>query len=255
MTGQPKYVELETTKGLRKIRDWFSICKYGSSVFRDPDVFENVGHAEYPGPESRNLNRVYPGREDGYLIEQAAHGLIEFVNKEKIDLVIDLHEAVPEHYVVNCIIGHDSAMDLVAYTTMGLQMWGIDIKMYPSPAVPGFSHRSIGDNSDAMSVLAETTNILQGAFRGKPTQELLHTGKDPFYDILVEKEKVFVDYSSEVGVSLSERVGRHLTTVMELTRNLPFINPEKEIIIENVPELQEMMENGIEFYLEPDSNV
>ncbi len=254
MTGQPKYVELETAKGIRKIRTG---SRYANTAhqFPDPDVFENTGHAKYPGPESRNMNRVYPGRTDGYLAERAAHALVEFVKKEEIDLVIDLHEAVPEHYVVNCMIGHDTAMEVVAFTLMSLQMQGIDIKMYPSPDVPGFSHRSIGDSTGAMVVLAETTNILQGAFRGKPTQELLQTGKDPFYDILVRKEKVFVDYSSEIGVSLSERVGRHLTTVMELTRTLSFYDPEKMIMIENVPEIQELMDNGIETYLEPKSDV
>ena len=251
MVGCPKYLELQTKTGIRKIRTGSRYANF-THQFPDPDVFQNVGGAKYPGPESRNLNRVYPGREDGLLIEMVSHGLIEFINKEKIDVVLDLHEAVPEHYVVNCMVGHDRAMEMVAFALMGLQMQGVDIKMYQSPQVYGFSHRGIGDNTDALVVLAETTNILQGMFRGKPTQELLQDGKDPFYDILAEKGKIFVDYDSERGSPLSERVGRHLSTLMELTRSISYFYPDKMIEIENVPEFAELSENGIESYLEPE---
>lgn len=251
MVGCPKYLELRTKNGIRKIRTGSRYANW-TDQFPDPDVFENAGGAKYPGPESRNLNRVYPGRKDGLLIERAAYGMVEFINHEGIDLVLDMHEAVPEHYVVNCMVGHDRAMEVVAFTLMGLQMQGIDIKMYQSPQVYGFSHRAIGDYTDAYVVLAETTNILQGMFRGKPTQKLLQDGKDPFYDILARKGKIFVDYDSEKGASLSERVGRHLSTVMELTRSISYFEPEKMIEITNVPEYAELLENGIESYLEPD---
>jgi len=250
MNGDPYYIELEMSDGVRLIRNG---SRYANSVhqFPDPDVYTNPGKAEYPGVEIRDLNRVYPGREEGLFVERVAAGLISFINQEKIDLVIDLHEAVPEHYVVNCLIGHDRAMELVAISVMGLQMQGMDINMYSSPMVPGFSHRSIGDNTDALVVLAETTNILQGAFRNKPGQELLHGGEDPFYDILADKEKIFVEYNSADGVSLSERVGRHLSTVLELARNLAYFHPDKIIDISGIPELAEVVEKGIEYFLDP----
>jgi hypothetical protein len=178
--------------------------------------------------------------------------LIEFINAEQIDLVLDMHEANPDHYVVNCLIGHDRAMDLVAMTTLGLQLQGItDIKMFQSPKVYGFSHRAIGDNTDALAVLAETANLVIGSFRGKPTQQLLHDGKDPFYAILAKRGKLFVDYDPAVGISLDVRVGRHLSTVMELARGLSMMNPGKPIAIEQVPEYAEVVENGIAAYLEP----
>jgi hypothetical protein len=160
---------------------------------------------------------------------------------------------VPEHYVVNCMVGHNRAMELVTVTLMELQMKGIDIKMYESPGVYGFSHRDIGDNTNAYVALAETTDILQGAFRGKPTQKLLQDGKDAFYDILSDKGKVFVEYDSDIGATLSDRVGRHLSTVMEMSRALAYTDPDKPIEITNVPEYEEMLANGIEMYLEPGS--
>lgn len=251
MVGNPKYLELKTEKGIRKIRTGSRYANFAHQ-FPDPDVYENIGEGTYPGPESRNLNRVYPGRADGLLVEKVGRAIVDFVNAEKIDVVLDLHEAVPEHYVVNCMVGHDRAMEMVAFALMGLQMQGIDIKMYQSPKVYGFSHRGLGDHTEAMVVLAETTNIIQGMFRGKPTQELLQDGKDPFYDILARSGKIFVDYDSERGSSLSERVGRHLSTVMELTRSIAYFSPEKMIEITGVPEVTELMENGIERYLEPD---
>ena len=250
MVGTPYFIELETPGGTRRLR---SGSRYLNAVdqFPDPDVFTNVSGASYPGPESRNLNRVHPGRNEGHLIEQVSHAMIGFIHEYEVDILLDLHEAVPEHYVVNCMVGHDRAMELVALTLMGLQMQGLDINMYQSPSVYGFSHRGIGDNTDAMVVLAETTNIIQGSFRGKPTQELLHTGKDPFYDILASSGKIFVDYDSQRGISLSERVGRHMSTVMELSRSYAYFVPDNAIVIENVPELADLMENGIEYYLQP----
>lgn len=250
MIGMPEYIELQTPGGFRAIRTG---SRYANPAFQfpDPDVYKNLGGADYPGTESRNLNRVYPGKSDGLLAEREAQALIRLIKDEGIDIVLDLHEAVPEHYVVNCMVGHNRAMDLVAMTIMSLQMQGIDIKMYESPKVYGFSHRDIGDNTDAFVVLAESTDILQGAFRGKPTQDLIHTGKDSFYDILAKNGKNYVDYTSERGVSLSERVGRHIATVMELSRNLSYVQPEKSMEITNLPEYKECLEKGIEAYLQP----
>jgi len=252
MIGIPQYIVLETLQGQRKIRTG---SRYANPVhqFPDPNVYQNYRGAAYPGTESRNLNRVYPGKPDGFIMERVASALIAFINTEKIDVLLDLHEAVPEHYVVNCMVGHNRAMELVTITLMELQMKGINIKMYESPGVYGFSHRDIGDNTDAYVALAETTDILQGAFRGKPTQKLLHDGKDAFYDILAQKGKVFVDYDSTVGATLTDRVARHLSTIMEMSRALSYSDPEKPIEITNVPEYEEMLAHGIEKYLEPES--
>jgi len=250
MLGMPAFLELETEAGMRSIRTG---CRYSNPAheYPDPDVFANATGAQYPGTESRNLNRVYPGRDDGYLMEKVARGIIEFINREAIDLVVDLHEAVPEHYVVNCLVGHNRSMEIVAAATMELLMQGIDIKMYESPGVYGFSHRDIGDNTGAYVALAETTDILQGAFRGRPTQELLQDGKDPFYDIVSRKGKVFVEYDSGRGAGLTERVARHLTTVRELANAMAFVEPDKTVVMTGIPNYADLLAEGIETYLAP----
>ncbi len=250
MLGMPAFLELETEAGIRRIRTG---CRYSNPAheYPDPDVFVNANGAQYPGTESRNLNRVYPGRDEGYLMEKTARGIIEFIKRESIDLVVDLHEAVPEHYVVNCLVGHNRSMEIVAAATMELLMQGMDIKMYESPGVYGFSHRDIGDNTGAYVVLAETTDILQGAFRGKPTQALLQDGKDPFYDIVTRKGKVFVNYDSEQGAGLTERVARHLTTVRALANSMAYVDPDKALVMTGIPEYAELLAEGIEAYLVP----
>lgn len=250
MQGFPEYVELETSKGVRKIRTGSRYVN-SSIQFPDPDVFVNSGGEKYPGAESRNLDRVYPGREGGYLAESIAHGIVELVRKESVDLVLDLHEAMPEHYVTDCLIGHDRAMDLVAVARMELQLQGIDIKMYQSPKVPGFSHRSIGDNTSAYVVLAESTAVITGAFRGMPTQALLQDGKDPFYGILAAKGRLFVNYDPKEGIPLKQRMGRHLATVVELSKALAYVDPSKIILISGVPEYAEVLGKGVGDLLAP----
>ncbi len=252
MEAYPQFLEIKTSKGVRKIRTGARYANWAHQ-FPDPEVYAHpLTGQKYPGTESRNLNRVYPGRANGFIMEKVAAALIEFINREKINLVLDMHEAYAEHYVVDCLVGHDRAMELVAMTLMALQMEGISIKMFQSPKkVYGFSHRAIGEHTDAMVVLAETTNIAFGKFRGKITQDLLWDGKDPFYDLLYRKGKLFVEYDSKKGISLDERVARHLTTVMELSRSLSEYDESKTIEIDNIPEYSELLDKGIIGLLEP----
>ncbi len=98
-------------------------------------------------------------------------------------------------------------------------------------------------------VLAESNQMMITKFRGKTTHQLLLEGKDPFYDILFRKGKLFIDYDSKKGSPIKEGVGRHLSTVMELTRALTEVDETKVIEIEGVPEYMDMMENGLGYYL------
>ena len=167
-------------------------------------------------------------------------------------MVLDLHEAPPEIYVLNCIVAHERAMDLAGMTVMGLYGQGItEMKLFQSPPAHGISHREIGDATDAYVLLAETNEIALGSFTGRLDQKLLQEGKDPFYGILSRSGRLFAEYDEQRGVPLKERVGRHLSTIMELSRNLGVIDPAKEMDIEDVPEYPQMMENGLERYLEP----
>lgn len=256
MWGYSEYIEFETENGVREFRTGHRYANWADQ-FPDPDVYVvPVSGEKYAGTESRNLNRCYPGKERGRLVERIAYGIVELVKSEKVDLVLDMHEAPPEHYIINAMVAHDRAMDLTAMTVMGLYMQGIEeMKIHQSPELYGFSHRSLADATDAYVVLAETAALHFGTFYGKQSMELaLEAKNDPFYTILANRDRLYVEYFPEKGYPVKERVGRHLSTVMELSRNLGFIDPTKEMIMENVPEYNELMENGLEMYITPDKN-
>lgn len=250
MEAHPQFLEVKTPSGVRKIRTG---SRYLNPVhqFPDPEVYVHVTSGQKtPGSESRNLNRVHPGAPRGTLLERVSYAVVQLINQEKVDLTLDLHEAIPEHYVVNCMVGHQRAMELVTIALMSLKAQGISIKMFASPrGVSGLSHRGIGDATQTYMVLAETNDMMIARLRGKTNHQLLLDGKDPFYDILFRRGKLFIDYDSKKGCPIEERVGRHLSTVMELSRALTEIDETKVIEIENVPEYMDMMENGLGYYL------
>ncbi|HAZ20721.1 MAG TPA: succinylglutamate desuccinylase, partial [Clostridiales bacterium] len=49
------------------------------------------------GSETRNLNRCYPGRPDGNLMEKTAYAIVQLIKNEGVDLTFDLHESSPEY--------------------------------------------------------------------------------------------------------------------------------------------------------------
>lgn len=251
MEAHPQFLEIKTRSGgVRKIRTGSRYLN-PAHQFPDPEVYVHVTSGQKtPGSESRNLNRVHPGRPRGTLLERVSYAVVQLINQEKVDLTLDLHQAIPEHYVDNCMVGHQRAMELVTIALMSLKAQGISIKMFASPrGVSGLSHRGIGDATQTYMVLAESNQMMITKFRGKTTHQLLLEGKDPFYDILFRKGKLFIDYDSKKGSPIKEGVGRHLSTVMELTRALTEVDETKVIEIEGVPEYMDMMENGLGYYL------
>ena len=125
-----------------------------------------------PGSETRNLNRAYPGRPDGTLTERIAFAITTLIERERVDLAIDLHEASPEYPVVNTIVAHQRAVDLAALASVNLQAIGMTIGLETSPEnLHGLSHREWGDATPALAVLMETTNPAQGRLRGRDRRE------------------------------------------------------------------------------------
>ena len=66
--------------------------------------------------------------------------------------------------MVNAIAAHQRALDLATLVSLNLEMSGINFRLEGSPAgLCGFSHRGIGDYTDALAVLVEVANSSQGA--------------------------------------------------------------------------------------------
>jgi len=223
--GYPQFYHIPTPTGTREFR-------YGGRgtnpihQWPDPVIYVNGSGQQLAGPEVRNLNRSYPGDPNGYLTERLAFAIVEMIRQEGIDLSIDLHEASPEYPVINAMVAHENAVDLAVEAAMLLEFEGIQIGVEPSPAnLRGLSHREWGDATGTKAILIESANPAQGRLRG-PTV--------PF---------------GEEGSPLDERVGRHIQTVSTLLEVFSSYNPDRTIVVENLPTLHEVLQKGTGAFL------
>lgn len=247
--GSPQRFTLKTPYGER----WF---RYGSRAtnpldqWPDPDVYIHAASGQQlSGNETRNINRAYPGRPDGTYTEKMAYAITEMIRQNKIDMTIDLHEASPEYPVINAIVSHERAMPITSQVVMNMEFEDIAIGLEPSPvSLRGLTHRELGDYTDTYAVLMESANAAQGRLRGRTDEALVLTGKDPRYVEAQKLGRLFVPYD-ENGHPLEERVGRHLTGVVQLVTVMGENEPEKEIIMEGLPSYSELLENGVGQYL------
>jgi len=117
----------------------------------------------------------------------------------------------------------------------------------------GFSHRELGDHTEVLAILTETSNPSQGSIRGRTDEALVLTGKDAMYDSLFASGKLKIRYAQN-GVPIEYRAGRDLETVCQFARSYSEENPDRTIEITNVPTLNDLEKNGIGKYLLPVEN-
>ena len=247
--ANPQRFFIQTKSGER----WF---RYGSRItnpidqWPDPEVYEHYPSGQkLSGSETRNLNRAYPGRPSGTLTEKVAYAIMQLMKQEKADLAIDVHEASLEYPVVNAIVCHPLAYDLAGEAVLNLQMEGLEFSLEPSPEnFRGLSHREWGDHLQIPAILMESASTMHGRYHGKKVPELVLTGKDAFYLEAAQHELLEVAYP-EQGIPLKERVGRHLASIKSILEIWSEQNPEKSIVVENVPGYAEMQEKGIGAFL------
>ena len=247
--ASPQRFTIKTPYGER----WF---RFGSRAtnpldqWPDPDVYiHDASVQKLSGNETRNLNRAYPGRADGTYTEKVAYAITELIKKNDINMEIDLHEASPEYPVINAIVAHERAMPISSQVVMNMEFEDIQIGLEPSPpSLHGLSHRELGDYTNTYAVLMETANASQGRLRGKTDENLVLTGKDPTYVKAQKIGRLFVPYD-ENGHPIEERVGRHLTGVVQHINVMGENEPDKEIIIEGLPSYEDLQKNGVGAYL------
>ena len=247
--ASPQRFTIKTPYGER----WF---RFGSRAtnpldqWPDPDVYIHAASGQkLSGNETRNLNRAYPGRADGTYTEKVAYAITELIKKNDINMEIDLHEASPEYPVINAIVAHERAMPISSQVVMNMEFEDIQIGLEPSPpSLHGLTHRELGDYTNTYAVLMETANASQGRLRGKTDENLVLTGKDPTYVKAQKIGRLFVPYD-ENGHPIEERVGRHLTGVIQHIIVMGENEPDKEIIIEGLPSYEDLQKNGVGTYL------
>ena len=218
----------------------------------DPEVFSHYQSGQkLSGEEVRNINRAYPGVENGTFIERVAFAITKVIREEKVDLNIDLHEAWPEYPFINAMGAHQKNIDLITLAALEMRMDGVDIRVEMSPEkFRGLTYRELGDHTDAWAVLAETPGPQMGRLRGITDESLFIDGKDQFYADASKLGRTFVPYD-ENGWPLSVRVARHLATVDALCRVYTELNPDKPITFDNMPSYDEVAETPIGQFLNP----
>ncbi|MDR2301057.1 MAG: succinylglutamate desuccinylase [Deltaproteobacteria bacterium] len=218
----------------------------------DPEVFiQYPSGQKLSGDEVRNLNRAYPGRLNGTFTERIAYGIQMVVRKEGIDLQMDMPEAQPEYPFVNAASAHPAAEELVSLASLGMQTHDLDLGVELSPATfRGLSNREMGDAVPGLfAVTMETPNTEQGKIRGITDDLLAVEGQDAFYVAAAKLGNLFVPYD-EGGWPLKRRVGRHLTSFMELALALQDVTG-KPFEISNVPDYYDLVANDVGHYLNP----
>lgn len=204
--------------------------------------------------EMRNIDRLYPGAPDEVPTDQVCAGIRNLIDREQVDLVMDMHEGSPEFPYLNYTMYHERAQDVTADMAFEMQLAGLDMKIELSnPASLGLSHRSLGDATGALMTLMETYNPSMGPLHGKMDDDLILLGREPNY------RKAHLDGHihfriPEEGVSLDERVARHLFCLNALKEAFNFNHPENEILFTGFSDYQNLMQSGLGKLLKPVAN-
>ena len=253
----PRFYSVQTPWG-EKVWRMGDRCTNALDSWPDPEVY-----VHYPSGQNlaymdiRNFNRTWPGRQDGLITERTNFAMMEMIRNEKVDIVLDYHEAELEYPVENTIVTHEKGQAVAAMTSMMLTsaVFPIPIGMEFSPtALHGLSHREIGDHSDAMSLLAEVAEPMLDRIRGITDEQLLMSGKDRFV-MKAGEHKLLYAPIDENGWPIDIRVGRHVTTFMTALDVFNQIDPSKAVVISGVPSYQEMVDNGIGVYFKDPKSV
>jgi predicted deacylase len=254
--GYPLYFEVPTAWGARKFRMGNRDAS-PLDQWPDPDVY-----IHYPSRQLlsyidvRNVNRCWPGRPNGTLMERVAFAAMELIRREKVDIAVDMHGAETMFPVTNCIVAPEKSVRFATLAAMTVKATeGFESHVEPSPSgFRGLSHREIGDHSEAMPFLLEAPIPFLDQPTGPKTTKLLLDGKDPFLLKLAVKKKLFVPYD-ETGWPLAKRVGQHCSVVLEIFRQFSRKNADRAIAVRDAPRCRELVEKGVGAYLADPSRV
>jgi hypothetical protein len=246
--ASPRLLEFKALSGPRAFR-------YGSRAtspidqWPDPDIYVHASSGQkLSGAETRNLNRAYPGRPDGTFTERVAFGITSLIQSEKVDLILDLHEASPEYPVINAVVAHERAMKVASLAVLNLEFEDIKIALEPSPRnLRGLSHRELGDSTGALAMLLETANASQGRLRGATDARLVIEGTDDKYLRAAKLGRLAVPFD-EKGWPLKQRVGRHTSAILAVFAAYSTKYPDRPIGVSGLPACADLMAKGLESY-------
>jgi len=217
----------------------------------DPEVFIHYpSRQELAYADIRNLNRTWPGRPNGTLTEKTAYAFMEMIRRERVDVVIDLHEAELQYPVISTIVTHQKGQELATMAAMMLtDMEGFKIGTeFSPPTLHGLSHREIGDHSQAVSLLFEAPEPFLDATRGITSREQLLTGKDEFV-VKAGRHGLLFEKIDEKGWPIAVRVGRHTSSILQVAETWTEDHPDRPLVITGVPRYAEVIGKGVGAFL------
>lgn len=246
----PQFYHIPTAWGVKKFRlgdRWANPL----DSWPDPEVY-----VHYPSGQMlaymdiRNMNRVWPGRANGTIVEQTCYAFMELIRAEGVNVFMDLHEAELEYPVISTIVANQNAQEVAAMASMILTAFEFERPIgmeFSPPSLHGLSHREVGDHSEALSVLFESPEPFIDRVRGVTDEHLLLTGKDPFV-MKAGEHGLLYEKIDERGWPIEVRVGRHCSTILQVVQTYSEMYPDKAIAISQVPRYADLITNGVGYY-------
>ncbi len=230
--ASPFYYTLQTKSGKDRTFKFGSRATNTNEQWPNPDVYTHPSGQKLSTNDTRNLNRAYPGKIDGTYTEQIAYGVTELIKQNDIKITIDYHEASPEYNNINSIVYHQNANVIAsaAYIEIDIaagftDLENLSVQINPSPeSLRGLTHRELGDFTNTLAFLCETSNASQGKIRGKFTEDLItYYEPDKFYEKakeITEDNKNGVEGALKLlygyATTIDERVARHVMTTVSI---------------------------------------
>ena len=248
----PQFYHIATDWGEKKFRmgdRWSNPL----DSWPDPEVY-----VHYPSKQMlayadiRNLNRTWPGRADGTSAEQTCYAFTRVIEEEQVDVFIDFHEAELEYPVISTIVSHQNATEIAAMASMMLSAGEFKRPIgmeYSPPSLHGLSHREIGDHTRAMSLLFEAPEPFLDRVRGITDETLLLTGRDAFV-MKAGEHGLLYEQITEEGWPIDVRVGRHASTTLMVAELWTEMNPDKPVVIEDVPAYAQVIAHKVGHYFQ-----
>lgn len=248
MGGYPQFMHVPTPWGEQAFRMGDRLVN-PLDQWPDPEVYIHYPTGQMlSNVDMRNLNRAFPGRLNGVLAEQICYATMELIKQEQVDFVVDMHGAELLYPVTNCIVAPDQSTLIASLAAMNVSSSLFEVHVEPSPPnFHGLSHREVGDYSQALPFLLESSDPFLDQPTGPKTEALEMDGKDEFLLTAGSLDLLFTDYD-ETGKSMEQRAGRHVSIILELAAQWTEFNPDKPIAFTS-PGYNEFVTNGIGFYL------
>ncbi len=227
----PSWISLDTPSGRRYFKYGSRATNMAQQGVPDPlggYVHPDSKEAPLPAWEFRNLNRAYPGRTDSGLTQKIAFSIMLLLNKEKVDLAFDYHEADVGGRLANMMVANPKNIGLAAAAVLNVDLdFGLTLKLEPSNMeFRGLSHREWGAGSGAASFLIET-----------PNPAMVRDAADD------------VDVVNDPQNPLGLRVATHLAGTEAVVGVFNETHPEKSILFSGLPGYRQLLENGLGPYL------